>query len=211
MDVQIRFKNETHDFQLPKDATLGLLMNEINSKLQIPQDQQKIICKGKPLKSPTDQLINGMKLLLMATTPAFTSKVTNNPPRSGFNSFYRPQIIDNLKEPYHVLVTNKGLPEGYTPTSQFQQSVFPNSPIIIRNMKGQKATLAFESDALFSTSDDGSIERIFFSNITASKLIEIPTHHGYYALGLMTNTGNKWFYFIPNQITQLINRTLQNR
>ena len=29
MDVQIRFKNETHDFQLPKDATLGLLMNEI--------------------------------------------------------------------------------------------------------------------------------------------------------------------------------------
>ena len=209
MQVSLRFKNETHQFQLPLAAKLALLMNEVNEKLSIPPEKQKIIFKGKPLQS-TEELNDGMKLLLMAqTSPALTSNSSANNRLPRMNLYFTHQIIDTLRESYHVTVINMGLPQDYTKTSQYQQSVFPNSPIYIRNMDGERATLAFESDALFSVSDSGKAERIFLSDILCNSMIEIPTHPGYYALGLMTRNGNKWFYFVPNQFKDLISKTLK--
>jgi len=209
MQVYLRFKNETHDFKLPKNANVGLLMEQINKELEIPPEKQKIIYRGRPLKSPTDELSDGMKLLLTAITGPVLNAAENKQIRPNF--MFRPQIIDTLKERYHLDVIEKGLPEGATKDSQYQQSIFPSTPLFVRNSKGERASLAFESDALFSVDDSSNAERIFFSDVLSSSVIQIPSNPGYYALGLMTKKGNKWFYFIPNQFTQLVKATLNAR
>ena len=209
MQVYLRFKNETHDFKLPKNANVAILMEQINKELMIPPEKQKLIYRGRPLKSPTDELSDGMKLLLTAMASPIITAAENKQIRSSF--MFRPQIIDTLKERYHLDVIEKGLPEGVTKTSQYQQSIFPASPLFVRNSKGERATLAFESDALFSVDDSSNAERIFISDILNFSLIQIQSNPGYYALGLMTKKGNKWFYFIPNQFTQLIKAALNAR
>lgn len=209
MQVLLRFNNQNHEFNIPKDANLEVLQDEITKKLEIPKERQKIVLRGKPLNT-NDVLTQGMKLLLMASaSPGFKSNTSINQPRMP-NMRYKPQIIDTLKEPQHRFIINKGLPEGFLPTSQYETAVLPKVPFVVKNTEGLRTTLSFESDAIFSQASDGSTERIFCSNIKAMSLIPIDTYPGYLALGMMTNEGNRWFYFIPQQYQKLIRAILSN-
>ncbi|EAX90132.1 hypothetical protein TVAG_088250 [Trichomonas vaginalis G3] len=206
MQVSILYNNQNHEFKLPKDANAGVLMDEITKKFEIPREKQKIICRGKSLNIP-DPLSEGMKIFLLASV---APKIKASKPETSTvrNVLYKPQIIDTLREPQHRGIINAGLPEGFIATSQFETAVLPKVPFIVKNTEGVRTTISFESDALFSVADDGKTERIYTSSIKAMKLIPIDQYPGYMALGMMTENGNRWFYFVPSQYQKLIRAIL---
>lgn len=206
MEVSIRFNRETHKIQLPADATLEILMQHISELLNIPPENQKLVCAGKTLKSPTEAISNGMKLMLMESKPPPVMQAEKTVHRP---NIFRPQIIDSLKEPYHKEIINMGLPDGAMASSKYPVNFFPQEPLFIRVTNGDRAQLSFESDAIFTITDKGESERIFFSSIYCTNFIQIDTCSGYGALGISTKNGNRWFYFIPSQFNNLIRGIIQ--
>lgn len=203
MNVQLRYQNQNHDFQFENGATLASLMTAITSKFQIPAESQKIIFRGKSLTN-VEPLVNGMKLLLMVsgTPPVLNSNTQVATPRK-FSSFV-PTVIDTLRESNHKEILALGLPEGYIKPSKYSTSVLPSVPFYVRETSGKRSILSIETDALFLQNDDGTVERIFFTEIIKSAQIVIPDTNGeFIAIGLITKQGNRWIYWIPNQYCNL--------
>ena len=199
------FKNQFHQFQFDAGATLASLMSEIASKLNVPVESQKIICKGKSLTAPMEPLVDGMKLLLMATSAPPVMNTNPPPANTRKYSLFVPTIIDTLKEPYHQEIIKLGPPEGYIKPNKFQTTVLPQQLMYVREGTGKRSILSFESDALFLQNDDGTVERIFFTEIVKTAVLTIPDSDGnFVALGMITKSGNKWIYFIASQYTNLI-------
>ena len=214
MDVQIGFKNKRNTIHFDEEApTLHMLMLEIEKQMGVKTQNQKIICRGKPLKDPEVVLQKGMKLLLTEEQgPLVVTNKSTTPSRT--YSFFKPQIIDTLKEQYHQNVIQMGPPDGFTKPIQFQASVLPQTPIYVRNgqgttpPQGSRCALSFESDALCLITDDLQVERIFISDITRATSLPIPNYDGFLALGIITKQGNKWIYFIPQQFQQILRSLL---
>ena len=210
MDVQIRFKNNRNTIHFDEEApTLQMLMLEIEKQMGVKTKNQKIICRGKPLKDPEEVLQKGMRLLLTEETGPLVVQNKSATPSRAYSSF-KPQIIDTLKEQYHQNIIQMGPPEGFTKPIQFQASVLPQTPIYVRNGQGTKlpqgsrCVLSFESDALCLITDDLQVERIFTSDITNGTALPIPNYEGFLALGIITRQGNKWIFFIPQQFQQIL-------
>ena len=208
MDVQIGFKNKRNTFHFDEEApTLQVLMLEIEKQLGVKTANQKIICRGKPMKNPEEVLQKGMKLLLTEEQAPLVVTSKAAPPSRTY-SLFKPQIIDNLKEQYHQNIIQMGPPEGFTKPIQFQASVLPQTPIYVRNGTGKRCAMSIESDAICMITDDFQVERIFFSDITRASAIAIPNFEGFVALGIITKPANKWIYFIPQQFQNILRSLL---
>ena len=207
MEVVVSFKNKKFTIKLEEGATVGALNKEIEKEFKIKPENQKIICRGKPLKNPEDPIQGGMKLLLMeqAGPVIVTNKSTTT---SRPYSLFKPTIIDTLKETYHQKIIQTGPPEGFTKPCQFQSQILPPTPLYVKNTEGKRCVMSVESDAICLISDDVQVERIFFTDITRASTIPIPANNGFVALGIITKAGNKWIYFIPQQFQNILKSLL---
>lgn len=221
MKVSIRFKNENHEISLPQNAKLYSLTDELTRRFNIPVENQKIIWKGKPMTVPMEPLVDGMKLMLIVVDNQVLQKEKNpflalfghssktvkqpNRPRPVASTAAPKNVIrDTLRETSHALITNKGLPTGFTPTSTKIQEMMPEKPLFIRNSKGNRATFSFDDHAIVSVDDNGAVEKIPIPLISDAVALPIKTHPGYFALGVKIDATAKWFYFIPSQYQTLI-------
>lgn len=204
LEVQIRYNSANHAVSVPGDASLALLMGEIAAKTKVPAERQKLILKGKPLSEPDSPLatlnvMNGTRLLLLEKD-ANPSDTTPHPRRT---DRYRPNISDSMEFEPHKSVIQKGPPPDIIKSLQGQTSALPSEPFSVYATDGTPSRLAVESDALFIRGNNGSVERIFFSDVLGAVAIPLPgDNSGYFALGFQSNVGVKWFYFLPNQYKQ---------
>jgi hypothetical protein len=220
MKISLHFNKEKHNITLAGNAKLCDLNDFIHKSFGIPATQQKIIFKGKLLTAPMEPLVDGMKLLLIVAdnsdavknTNPFSKLIRKSSPtavkptrlKPALTSVASKSINDNLSETSHKLITNKGLPAGFLSTSSKMQETMPSKTLYVRNTKGNRATFAFENNAIVSVDDNGEIEEIPLPLITDSVALPIRTHPGYFALGVMHDSTKKWFYFIPEQYKKLI-------
>lgn len=202
MQVQLRYQNETHDFQFPSGASVSSLMEVIARQFSIPPENQKIICKGKPLSAPFDPLVNGSKILLMASS-ILPQKVAS--PASATNRNSYPQSINSsIREDIFKMAP----PNGVTKSHPFQSSILPNEPLHVVDEKGKVVDMFFESDALFFRCDEYT-ERIFFAEIRGYIQQDHPHQIGYFSLGLQIPNKNKWVYFVPSQYKNLVSSIIR--
>ena len=213
MRLQIRFKGASRTIEVPDDATVLQLMEQTKMELDVAIDQQKFIFRGKQLDKQDEPLAglgvtNNARLLL--TIQEHESAPVSPPPRTNQSRAYynQPQTEFLTIEP-HKAIISKGPPPNCEKPYHSQMSVLPKVPFVVYNTEGVLSRLSFESDAVWIESDDGTKERIFFTDIRSNVVQEIPKYEkDYVALCLLTRYGKRWFYFIPNQYSQLLPKVI---
>lgn len=213
MKITLKFNRNTHNIELPDDATVLQLKNEVFNLLNVPVESQKIIIRGgKPLTENDKKLSelnvkNGAKAVLIASN----SELLAEPPKTNANTHPLASIFNTAHPPQpDKSIIELGPPPGALKNFQAEVSGMPGEPFIVRTSKGI-AKLQFESDALFvqySDSTEEEIDRIFSYDIQAYSL-EQPEKNGYIHLCLLTTAGPKIFYFLPNQYKRTISNIIE--
>jgi hypothetical protein len=215
MELQLRFQSQTHSIRVPSDVPLSHLMQEICSQLSILPENQKIIYRGKPLDIPSMNLSefsvsNGSKLLLYSSQNLQHNTASQN--SKHFNSRYRSQALnDSMEHEPHISVIKKGKPPKCIISTSGQTNALPPEGFIVYNKLGIVCKLFLETDALFVEGEDGTTDRIFFSDVSNYGVISLPKpNNTYFSYGVQTSRGMSWFYFIPNQYKEYFQRLLSS-
>lgn len=212
MQVLVKYLTQTKSVEVPEEGTVRDLMIGIDSLFEIAPEKQKLTFKGKNMTLSDEPLstfkvTNNARILMSVQSEAVvTAKPASVPTRM------RGQI--HMDEEYlttspHTEIIAKGPPADVEKPYQGQMGVLPKTPFPVYNTEGILSRLNFESDAIWVESDNDKHERIFFTDIKGVLFQKIPKHEtSYVALCLATTYGKRWYYFIPCQYTQLLNKLL---
>lgn len=189
-------------------------MSEIDKRLNIHPDKQKIIFKGRTLKSPQATLSehgikNGSRLLLVASNESI--KEDSLPRAAKTNSKSKAAKHDHSKKSLKQAIIDKGPPEGCIEGNKTQVGVFPKEPFVVYDTDGIVARMSIESDAIWIEAENDQKERIFTSDEhTHPEILEITGYEDqYFALKMITEHGPRIFYFLPKQYYEMFKQLLR--
>lgn len=189
-------------------------MAEIEKKLGIHPEKQKIIFKGHTLNTPQTTLSeygikNGARLLLVASSESV--KKDNQQRSAKTNSKSKAAKHDHSKKVLKQAIIDKGPPEGCIEGNRTQVGVFPKEPFIVYDTNGIVARMSIESDAIWIEAENDQKERIFTSDEpTHPEILDIPGYEDqYFALKMITEHGQRVFYFLPKQYYEMFKQLLR--
>lgn len=209
MEVIAKYLSQIKNVEVPEAGTVRDLMVGIDSQFQIAPERQKLTFKGKNITLSDEPLSTfkiGNKARVLVSVQSEVQSTPSPTPPTRMRVQIQPEFLTSSP---HADIIAKGPPVDAEKPYQGQMGILPKTPFSVYNTDGILSRLNFESDAIWVESSDDKQERIFFSDIKGFLVQEIPKHEKtYVALCMATTYGKRWYYFIPCQYTQLLNKLL---
>lgn len=214
MKITIRYFRSSYTVELPDDATVAQLKDEITKLVNIPAENQKLTFHGTQLTESANTLSsykikNGHKILLVAS--GVDKNETNTTTQSEAPKTPQPTTPP---QPDKAIV-DLGPPAGALKSFQTEVTILPKEPLIVRTKLGL-AKLQFETEGLFiqyvdKKEDNSDIpsERIFSTDIKSySTEPNSKNKNDYFHLCLRLTNDERIFYFLPNQYKRIISNVV---
>jgi hypothetical protein len=223
MNLQVKFgAGDPKTITVPADATVKVLMELCTEISGLPNENQKIIFRGRTLADAEARLDacglrNNAKVLLVGSDPLakIEPEVVRAPLPSPFLDFSNraPRVLmeEYMTAAPHSAIIQKGPPPRAMDGGNYQMETLPSEPFAVRDSFGDEATLAFRTEELSVDSGEHQ-NRIFYHEITSFGIQTIPGYEQkYLAIGFLMKGKKIWVYFVPKQYRSVIEAILQNR
>eukprot|EP01102_Stenamoeba_stenopodia_P014616 TRINITY_DN4878_c0_g1_i1.p1 TRINITY_DN4878_c0_g1~~TRINITY_DN4878_c0_g1_i1.p1 ORF type:complete len:225 (-),score=55.98 TRINITY_DN4878_c0_g1_i1:126-800(-) len=212
--VKVQYAKQQFDVDLPDDATIGQIKENLEKLTGIPTVTQKLMLKGSILKNDA-QTISGAgitattKLMLVGSKiPDLIEVHSATVPESTISADKKEETKTSLsKDDAHKKIIEKGVPDEAEPGDKTKKWQLPKQLKGIMTKNG-KVRLTFKSDLdELWISSSTSTQKIPYNTIRAIQSEAIEGHEDYHIMSLQVGSSEVskyWLYFVPAQYVEAI-------
>lgn len=227
MKITVKYKNNNYTLDFNTVPSISQLKKEILNKTQVDPKFQRIIFQGNVISQlPSNSKISkanikeGSRLLLLSSYKNEETTIQHHARTTRKQS--KIPSLDTKDLCLNQEIIELGPPPGCEKGAKNIISKFPKDPFIIYDSKGNLSQMAIEQDSFWinqvvEEGNKGEQDRLFYSDITDSKIVDIEGYKNQYcAIVLLIKKFDAYFetkvlYFIPYQYSKAFKDILKER